>query len=154
MLFSLSSLQALADPQGLWPEEVYGFPLEPVDWILLIPASRRSDGTLELSGLSWLSEKYIPFSLADGTWVVPLKSDKFDHDTIDAEQLDAMMLTHLQEISTHYHAPAIALAVKQSPQVAIAAWAEGQQATWVLGEQGEGSVRLMLESIFSAPEDD
>ena len=97
-------------------EDTNTAPPPPVSWIFLIPAERMNDGSVHWGRESEWSQAWLPPSIIDNVKIVSTLGDAQDHKWLTTELLSNGDEQHingaLSEISKKYHAPAIALAIR------------------------------------------
>ncbi|MBY3151016.1 hypothetical protein HFO56_01040 [Rhizobium laguerreae] len=133
VLSLLSTAPALASPQGSWPEDMRGFSLPKQDWIMILPATRKTDGTVSVwnRAEAWNRQWIVPKATPNGTRTVAVNGDSEDMRIVSPEQIDNMSVAALSKLAGKYGASAIAVVVLEEPgEVAVAAWARGNYATW------------------------
>lgn len=130
---ALHAAHALAMPQGAWPEEARALPLGRPGWILVVPATRASDGSIRLWDRQddWLRSWIVPRPTPSGIRTVAISGDTEDQKLIHGSQLDNMRVDSLRLLARKYGADAVAVAVRDTSEaVAVAAWRSGRHATW------------------------
>jgi hypothetical protein len=133
LLALLAAWPALASPQGTWPEEMRGYSLPKQNWIMILPATRRLDGTVSVWNRAdvWNRQWIVPKATPNGTRTVAVNGDSEDQRIVSPEQIDNMSVTALSRLASKYGASAIAVVVaEEHGEVAVAAWAKGNYATW------------------------
>ncbi|MCS4089802.1 hypothetical protein [Rhizobium sp. BK176] len=155
VLTLFAATAALASPQGSWPEDMRGYSLPKQDWIMILPATRKPDGTVSVwnRAEAWNRQWIVPKATPDGTRTVAVNGDSEDMRIVSPEQIDNMSVSALSRLAGKYGASAIAVVVLEEPgQVAVAAWAKGNYATWESAVD-EGSPRLdalkTLDEIYA-----
>lgn len=144
VLTILAAVPALASPQGSWPEDMRGYSLPKQNWIMILPATRKADGTVSVWNRAdpWNRQWIVPKATPSGTRTVAVNGDSEDMRIVSPEQIDNMSVAALSKLAGKYGASAIAVVVLEEPgQVAVAAWAKGNYATWESAVD-EGSPRL------------
>ena len=147
---------ALATPQGSWPEEMRGYSLPKQDWIMIIPATRLPDGSVSVWNRSdaWNREWTVPKATPGGTRTVAVNGDSEDMRIVSPYQIDNMSVSSLSRLAGKYGAAAIAVVVaEEEGNVAVAAWAKGNYATWETsfdnGGKRRDSALSTLDEIYS-----
>jgi hypothetical protein len=133
LLTVLAAAPALASPQGSWPEDMRGYSLPRQNWIMILPATRKPDGTVSVWNRTdaWNRQWIVPKATPNGTRTVAVNGDSEDMRIVSPEQIDNMSVAALSKLAGKYGASAIAVVVLEEPgQVAVAAWARGNYATW------------------------
>jgi hypothetical protein len=129
----LSAFPASASPQGTWPDDMRGYSLPKQDWIMIIPATRLPDGTVSVwnRGDDWNRQWIVPKATPEGTRTVAVNGDSEDVRIVSPDQIDNMSVSALSKLAGKYGASAIAVVVAEGTgEVAVAAWAKGNYATW------------------------
>ena len=140
VLLGFSTVFAFAaPPEGRWPTYAQGQGLGRPDWVLVVPARRHDDGSVTLWDRSdpWTREWAVP-AIIDGLRIVTLIGDDQDARTLTGRSIDEMITDEMQPLMAKYAAPALALVVRSSEGVAVAAWRPGYRASWDRSI-GEGS---------------
>lgn len=156
-MISLSlAFPAMASPQGSWPEDMRGYSLPRQGWIMIIPASRNEDGSVSVWNRAdpWNREWTVPKATPGGTRTVAVNGDSEDMRIVSAEQIDNMSVSSLSKLASKYGADAIAVVVAgDEGDVAVAAWARGNFATWDTAiadtDQRRDAVLQTLDDIYS-----
>lgn len=123
----------MASPQGTWPEDMRGYALPKQNWIMIIPATRKTDGSVSVWNRSddWNREWIVPKATPSGTRTVAVNGDSEDMRIVSPAQIDNMSVSALSKLAVKYGASAIAVVVaEENGEVAVAAWAKGNYATW------------------------
>ncbi|MDW9478796.1 hypothetical protein GOB57_08765 [Sinorhizobium meliloti] len=152
----LAASSAFASPQGTWPEDMRGYSLPKQEWIMIIPATRGPDGTVSVWNRadSWNREWIVPKATPSGTRTVAVSGDSEDMRIVSPEQIDNMSVSALSKLAGKYGASAIAVVVaEETGEVAVAAWASGNYATWdmVLDQEGDPRSNALrkLDEIYA-----
>jgi len=162
ILLILSSVPALAKPEGAWPEEARSLPLGRPAWVLVVPATRDPDGSIRLWDRQdqWLRSWIVPKATPGGIRTVAISGDSEDQKLIQGEQLDNMRVDSLKVLARKYSAEAVAVVVRDSrEEVAVAAWREGAHATWneAMSEAGAPEPRrealAVMDELFADASD-
>jgi hypothetical protein len=155
VLILLAAAPALASPQGSWPEAMRGYSLPKQNWIMILPATRKADGTVSVWNRAdaWNRQWIVPKATPNGTRTVAVNGDSEDMRIVSPDQIDNMSVSALSKLAGKYGASAIAVVVLEEPgQVAVAAWARGNYATWESAID-EGAPRLdalkTLDEIYA-----
>lgn len=154
-LLALQASNALALPQGAWPEEARSLPLGRPGWILVVPATRAADGSIRLWDRQdeWLRSWVVPKATPSGIRTVAISGDSEDQKLIHGEQLDNMRVDSLRILARKYGAEAVAVAVRDDEEeVAVAAWRAGAHATWeeAVSEAGSENPRTNALTVIDA----
>lgn len=151
----LAASSAFASPQGTWPEDMRGYSLPRQDWIMIIPATRLPDGTVSVWNRAdkWNRQWIVPKATPGGTRTVAVNGDSEDMRIVSPDQIDNMSVSALSRLAGKYGASAIAVVVaEETGDVAVAAWAKGNYATWE-SAVGEGDPRAdalrTLDEIYA-----
>jgi hypothetical protein len=159
-VLTLLAAPAMASPQGSWPEDMRGYSLPKQNWIMILPATRRTDGTVSVWNRAdpWNRQWIVPKATPNGTRTVAVNGDSEDMRIVSPEQIDNMSVAALSKLAGKYGASAIAVVVMEEPgQVAVAAWAKGNYATWESAVD-EGAPRLdalkTLDEIYGGADHD
>lgn len=154
------SFSAYASPQGSWPEDMRGYSLPRQPWIMIIPATRNPDGSVSVWNRAdaWNREWTVPKATPGGTRTVAVNGDSEDMRIVSPAQIDNMSVSSLSRLAGKYGAQAIAVVVaEEAGDVAVAAWAKGNFATWDTAfAEGEGrreAALAVLDEIFSGNQD-
>jgi hypothetical protein len=162
---ALAALAALAIPEPAraadaaapWPTSAQGRALPRPAWVLVIPARRRSDGTLSIWERTdaWTRAWRVPKNVR-GIGLVTLLGDAEDRRAVTAAAIDGMMVDSLSVVMRKYGAPALALAVTDGSSVALAGYVPGYAASWIPADAGPDLAETrsrtlpILASLFSS----
>lgn len=101
-----------------------------VGWVLVIQAGRGSKGDLipwEKEG-AWAKAWRVPGDVS-GTRYVPVFGDAEDREHV--KPMDHKHLGGLAFLAAKYHAPAIAVVVREADAVAVTGWRAGAMSRWI-----------------------
>lgn len=155
VLAFLAATSVAASPQGTWPEDMRGYSLPRQDWIMIIPATRKADGSVSVWNRTdaWNREWIVPKATPAGTRTVAVNGDSEDMRIVSPEQIDNMSVSALSKLAGKYGASAIAVVVaEETGEVAVAAWANGNYATWeraVGGDDPRDDALRTLDEIYA-----
>ena len=158
ILLLLAAPPALAAPEGSWPQDMRGYSLPRQDWIMIIPATREQDGSVSVWNRDdpWNRSWRVPRPTPSGTRTVAVNGDSEDMRIVSPGQIDNMSVGALSKLAAKYGASSIAVVVEDDAgDVAVAAWARGNYATWEAtpgyGDPREAALDV-LDGIFSGAE--
>ena len=151
----LFATPASAQAAAAWPSTAQGRPLPRPAWVLVIPARRTSKGlSIWARDDDWTRAWRVP-RLVGGLRIVTLFGDAEDRRSITADAFDGMIIDSMEIVRRKYDAPAIALAVIDGNEAAVAGWAPGWPASWEPSDASgdvatshEAAVRA-LSALFS-----
>lgn len=122
---------------------------------MIIPATRKPDGSVSVWNRTdvWNRAWIVPKATPGGTRTVAVNGDSEDMRIVSPEQIDNMSVSALSTLAGKYGAAAIAVVVAEdSGEVAVAAWAKGNYATWdsaVGGGDPRGDALRTLDEIYA-----
>ncbi len=138
-LLLLDPAAARASAAAPWPARAEGRSLPREPWVLVVPARRTADGGLVIWERDdpWTKEWRVP-RVVDGLRVVTLFGDAEDRRSVTPAAIDGMLIASLGIVQRKYGAPAIALAVTDGAEVAVAGYVPGWPASWKGVAAGDG----------------
>lgn len=131
-----------------WPSQAEGRPLPREPWVLVVPARRMADGSLSIWERDdpWTKAWRVP-RVFDGLRVVTLFGDAEDRRNVTSAAIDGMVIASLGLVQRKYGAPAIALAVTDGAEVAVAGYVPGSQASWQGVSAGAGDAEARENAV-------
>ena len=134
-----------------------GFSLPEQEWIMIIPVTRKADGSVSVWNRndSWNRDWTVPKATPAGTRTVAVNGDSEDMRIVSPFQIDNMSIDSLSKLASKYGTAAIAVVVSEegTDNVAVAAWAKGNYATWdsvaPSGRTRREAALAMLDDIYS-----
>lgn len=150
----LSACACMAAPEGEWPEEALSVSLSKPQWVLVVPAWRNADGSLNPwpKDSAWAKEWVVPRSTPDGLRTVAIVGDSEDVRTVGSETFETMDAASLGWLAGKYKAPAIAVAIEDEGGLAsVAGWIQGEGAAWRTADGGSAREASLaaIDEIFS-----
>ena len=122
---------------------------------MIIPATRKPDGSVSVWNRTdaWNREWIVPRATPGGTRTVAVNGDSEDMRIVSPDQIDNMSVPALSKLAGKYGASAIAVVVAEDTgEVAVAAWANGNYATWdsaVSGSEPRDDALRTLDEIYA-----
>lgn len=150
----LSASAASAVPEGQWPEEALSVSLSAPAWILVVPAWRNADGSLDAwpKDSAWSRAWLVPRPTPAGTRTVAIVGDSEDVRAVGSAAFETMDATALGWLAAKYKAPAVAVAIGDADGLlSVAGWIQGEGAAWRRaggGDPRDASLSAM-DDIFS-----
>lgn len=150
----LSACACIAAPEGEWPEEALSISLSKPQWVLVVPAWRNADGTLDPwpKDSAWSKEWIVPRTTPGGMRTVAIVGDSEDVRTVGGETFETMDAASLGWLAGKYKAPAIAVAIEdESGLASVAGWIQGEGAAWRTADGGSArdASLVAIDEIFS-----